>query len=318
MSDIVFYLKDYLKGELVQTHSSFVILTKDFAYKIKKPVNFGFLDYSTLEKRKYYIKKELEINKRLCPDVYLEMLTISKIDNTYEFSDKNPVEYILKMKRVDDNLFLINRLDKITIKDIKNIARVVAEFHLNAKKIYDMSLYDMMKFNTDENFSQTKEFIDKTISKEDYEFIKDRVDNFYKSHKTLFDKRQEVGYVVDGHGDIRLEHVVMSDKICIMDVIEFNDRFRIQDQINDMCFLSMELDLRGYYEFSKVYEESYKDITKDEDFDTLINFYKCYRAYVRGKVSSFLLNDPHIEDKDSIIKGASKLFRLAKEYAEKF
>lgn len=318
MSEVVFYLKDYLNGELVQTHSSFVILTKDFAYKIKKPVNFGFLDYSSLEKREYYIKKELEINKRLCPYIYLEVLPISKVGNTYEFSDKNILEYALKMKRVDDNLFLINKLDKISPEDMKNIAKVVANFHINAQKVYDIDLYETMRFNTDENFSQTKEFIDKTISKEDYNFIKDRVNNFYKSHKTLFDKRQKEGFVVDGHGDIRLEHVVMGNNICIMDGIEFNDRFRIQDQINDMCFLSMELDLRGYYEFSKIYEKTYKDITNDEDFDILINFYKCYRAYVRGKVSSFLLNDPHIDNKDKIIKEASKLFRLSKEYAEKF
>ncbi len=315
MSEVVFYLKDKLKGYLVQTHSSFVILTDEFAYKIKKPVNFGFLDYSTLEKRKFYSYKELEINKRLCPDAYIEVLPISKTDDGYEFSEKNVVDYALKMKRIRDEFFMINRLNTLNEKDLENIAKVVAEFHMNATKVYDFDLYQQMKFNTDENFEQTKVFVGKTIEEEDYNFIKNKVNSFYEHHKDLFIKRQKEGYVIDGHGDIRLEHIVMGNNICIMDGIEFNDRFRIQDKINDMCFLSMELDYRGYRNFSKVYENAYKSITKDKDFDTLLNFYKCYRAYVRGKVTSFLLNDPHIENKEEVINTATKLFKLSKEYA---
>ncbi|MGC8676714.1 MAG: gluconokinase [Hydrogenobaculum sp.] len=315
MSEVVFYLKDKLKGELIQTHSSFVIITDDVVYKIKKPVNFGFLDYSTLEKRKLYSYKELEINKRLCSDIYIDVLPISKIDDGYEFSDKNIVEYALKMKRVNDELFMINRLKDLTNKDIKNVAKRVARFHLETKKVYDFDVYNQMKFNTDENFEQTKEFVGKTIEQEDYDFIKDKVNSFYQKHKDLFYKRQKEGYVVDGHGDIRLEHVVMVKDICIMDAIEFNDRFRIQDQINDMCFLSMELELEGYKDFAKTYEDVYKNVTKDKDFEIFLDFYKCYRAYVRGKVTSFLLNDPHVENKDSAVESAKRFFKLAKEYA---
>ncbi|HEK25532.1 MAG TPA: gluconokinase [Hydrogenobaculum sp.] len=315
MSEVVFYLKDKLKGELIQTHSSFVIITDDVVYKIKKPVNFGFLDYSTLEKRKLYSYKELEINKRLCSDIYIDVLPISKIDDGYEFSDKNIVEYAVKMKRVNDELFMINRLKDLTNKDIENVAKRVARFHLETKKVYDFDVYNQMKFNTDENFEQTKEFIGKTIEQEDYDFIKDKVNSFYQKHKDLFYKRQKEGYVVDGHGDIRLEHVVMVKDICIMDAIEFNDRFRIQDQINDMCFLSMELELKGYKDFAKIYEDAYKNATKDKDFEIFLDFYKCYRAYVRGKVTSFLLNDPHVENKDSVVESAKRFFKLAKEYA---
>jgi len=315
MSEVVFYLKEKLKGELIQTHSSFVIITDDIVYKIKKPVNFGFLDYSTLEKRKLYSYKELEINKRLCSDIYIDVLPISKINDSYEFSDKNIVEYAVKMKRVSDELFMINRLKDLNNKDIENIAKRVARFHLETKKVYDFDVYNQMKFNTDENFEQTKEFIGKTIEQEDYDFIKDKVNSFYQKRKDLFYKRQKEGYVVDGHGDIRLEHVVMTKDICIMDAIEFNDRFRIQDQINDMCFLSMELDLKGYRDFTKIYEDTYKNATKDEDFEIFLDFYKCYRAYVRGKVTSFLLNDPHVENKSSIVESAKRFFKLAKEYA---
>lgn len=315
MSEVVFYLKEKLKGELIQTHSSFVIITDDVVYKIKKPVNFGFLDYSTLEKRKLYSYKELEINKRLCSDIYIDVLPISKIDYSYEFSDKNIVEYAVKMKRVNDELFMINRLKDLNNKDIENVARRVARFHLETRKVYDFDVYNQMKFNTDENFEQTKEFIGKTIEQEDYNFIKDKVNSFYQKRKDLFYKRQKEGYVVDGHGDIRLEHVVLVKDICIMDAIEFNDRFRIQDQINDMCFLSMELELKGYKDFAKIYEDTYKNVTKDEDFEIFLDFYKSYRAYVRGKVTSFLLNDPHVENKDSVVESAKRFFKLAKEYA---
>jgi Uncharacterized protein conserved in bacteria len=198
MSDLIYYLRENLRGELVQTHSSFVIITDEFVYKIKKPVNFGFLDYSTLEKRLFYSYKEVEINKRFCEDVYLGVIPIIKINNTYELSQEDiddalVVEYAVKMKRVKDELFMINKINSLKEEDIKNVAKKIAYFHSQSKKMYDFDVYNQMKFNTDENFEQTKEFIGKTIEQEDYEFIKDKVNSFMKSIKIFFIKGKKKG-----------------------------------------------------------------------------------------------------------------------------
>ncbi len=313
-------LAEELGGSLVQTHTSWVILLDDVVYKIKKPVNFGFLDYSTLEKRKENCEKEVLLNRRLCPWVYLGVVPISEVNGEWVLEeDSNVVEFAVKMRRILENRILVNRLSKAEKEDLKKVARRVAEFHLSAERVDEFGKPEVMKFNTDENFEQTKEFVGITISEEDYEFIKDKTDRFYEAHSELFYKRMEEGRIRDGHGDIRLEHIAFLDEgICIFDCIEFNDRFRYGDVLNDMCFLSMELDFFGRRDLSEAYEKEYLKITEDPEFDIFLPFFKCYRAYVRGKVTSFLLKDPHVseEEKNRAKEKAIKLFRLAREYAE--
>jgi len=323
--DLIQYLLKELNGELVQTHVSWVIIPshKRFVLKIKKPVNFGFLDYSTLEKRKLYCEKEVELNRRLCPWVYEGVVPISKVGDRYILDDtSNVVEYAVKMRYIPPERLLINRLNEVSEDEIKKVALRVADFHQRAKKVPEYGKIEVIKYNTDENFEQTKPFIGITIDKDLYEEIKEKTDRFYRDYKELFQKRIEEGKIRDGHGDIRLEHVAFLDEgICIFDCIEFNDRFRYGDVINDMGFLSMELDFYGKPDLAKVYEETYKTAMgeKDEEFYPLLNFYKAYRAYVRGKVTSFLLNDEGIpgEQKNQIKEKAKKLFTLAGEYLRK-
>ena len=309
-----------LGGEIVQTHTSWVILLEDIVYKIKKPVNFGFLDYSTLEKRKENCEKEVVLNRRLCPWVYLGVVPISEVGGEWRIEDDtNVVEYAVKMRRIPEDRILLNRLDDTIEEDLRRVARVVAEFHTSAERVDEFGKPEVMKFNTDENFEQTKKYVGITISKEDYEFIRDRTNRFYEVYGKLFYKRMEEGRIRDGHGDIRLEHVAFLDEgVCIFDCIEFNDRFRYGDVLNDMCFLSMELDFFGREDLRRAYEEEYLKITEDPEFNIFIPFFKCYRAYVRGKVTSFLLDDPHISEKEKgkAKEKARKLFKLAKGYAE--
>ncbi len=322
--DLISYLQKELDADLVQTHISWVLIPKhkEFVLKIKKPVNFGFLDYTTLEKRKENCEKEVKLNRRLCPWIYEGVIPISKVGEKYLLNDdSNVVEYAVKMKYLPQDTLLVNRLNKTTEEDMKNIARRVAEFHQKAQPKPEYGKLKVIKYNTDENFEQTKPFVGITIDEETYNFIKTKTDEFYKKYASLFEKRIKENKIRDGHGDIRLEHVAfLPQGICIFDCIEFNDRFRYGDQINDMCFLSMELDYRGYPHLAKTYEETYKELTgeRDEEFYPLLNFYKAYRAYVRGKVTSFLLNDPHIDrtQKEKIKETASKFFKLAKTYME--
>jgi hypothetical protein len=311
-------LAETLKAQVVQTHTSWVLLLKDVVYKIKKPVNFGFLDYSTLEKRLENCQKEVLLNRRLCQWVYLDVIPISLVDGQYRLEDpSNPVEYAVKMRRIPEERLLKNMLDKVSKEDMKRLANHIADFHLKAERKDEYGKLEVMKFNTDENFMQTEKYIGITISKEDYEFIKERTEGFYSKYAELFEKRIKEGRIRDGHGDIRLEHVAFLDEgVCVFDCIEFNERFRCGDMLNDMCFLSMELDFAGREELSKAYEEEYIKRTEDKEAELFLPFFKCYRAYVRGKVNSFLLDDPHYGKKEEAKALAQRLFKLSRSYAE--
>lgn len=311
-------LSKELGAKVIQTHTSWVLLLEDIVYKIKKPVNFGFLDYSTIEKRLENCKKEVELNRRLCQWVYIGVVPISFIGNRYVIEDSsNPVEYAVKMRRIPEDRLLKNILPEVSKEDMKRLARHIANFHLKAERKDEFGRLEVMKFNTDENFMQTEKYIGITIKKEDYEYIKEKTNQFYEKYKSLFEKRIKNGRIRDGHGDIRLEHVAfLQEGICVFDCIEFNDRFRCGDMLNDMCFLSMELDMMERKDLSKAYEEEYRKMTKDEEFDLFLPFFKCYRAYVRGKVNSFLLDDPHYTQKENAKAIAQRLFELSKMYAE--
>lgn len=311
-------LSKELGAKVIQTHTSWVLLLEDIVYKIKKPVNFGFLDYSTIEKRLENCKKEVELNRRLCQWVYIGVVPISFIGNRYVIEDfSSPVEYAVKMRRIPEDRLLKNILPEVSKEDMKRLARHIANFHLKAERKDEFGRLEVMKFNTDENFMQTEKYIGITIEKEDYEYIKEKTNRFYEKYQGLFEKRIREGRIRDGHGDIRLEHVAfLQEGICVFDCIEFNDRFRCGDMLNDMCFLSMELDLMEREDLSKVYEEEYQKITEDEEFDLFLPFFKCYRAYVRGKVNSFLLDDPHYTQKEEAKVLAQRLFKLSKRYAE--
>ncbi len=308
-----------LGAEVVQTHTSWVLILPEVVYKIKKPVNFGFLDYSTLEKRKENCEREVQLNRRLCPWVYIGVVPVSEKNGMWAVEDgSNIVEYAVKMRRIPEGALLSQRLESVSPEEIKKVAQVVAEFHLSAERADEFGKPEVMKFNTDENFSQTEPYIGRTISRKEYEFIRERTNLFYEKYEELFYKRMDEGRIRDGHGDIRLEHVAfLEEGICIFDCIEFNDRFRKGDVINDMCFLSMELDLAGREDLSEIYEKTYREITEDPEFELFLPFFKCYRAYVRGKVTSFLLDDPHVgEDQKKLAQNkASELFRLSARYA---
>ena len=309
-----------LGGTLVQTHTSWVILLEDVVYKIKKPVNFGFLDYSTLEKRKENCDREVALNRRLCGWVYLGVVPISEKGGRWVVEDEsNVVEYAVKMRRIPEGSLLSNRLENVFEEEIRKVARVIAEFHTSSERADEFGRLEIMRFNTDENFQQTEEFVGTTIGREDYEYIREKTNRFYSAYGDLFEKRIRDGRIRDGHGDIRLEHVAfMEEGVCVFDCIEFNERFRKGDVLNDMCFLSMELDFFGREDLTRAYEEEYLSITQDPEFDIFLPFFKCYRAYVRGKVTSFLLKDPHVsdEEKEKAKDKASKLFNLSRKYAE--
>jgi hypothetical protein len=310
--------------ELVQTQMSFVFLIDEYVYKVKKPVNLGFLDYTTLEKRRFYCQKEVELNRRLCPEVYLKVVSITKDKNNISIEGKGEIiEYAVKMRRLPQETMMDVLLtnNKVTTEMITEVAQKLAEFHQRAETNANISAFGDIKAitqNTEENFTQTEKYIGKTISPDMYHHIKTYNEGFIETNTSLFNKRVADGRIRDCHGDVHAAHICFSKDIYIYDCIEFNDRFRYCDVAAEVAFLAMDLDHYGRADLSRSFVSTYIDESKDRELVKLLNFYKCYRAYVRGKVESFKLDDPYIapDEKRQALEMASSYFDLAHAYTK--
>jgi aminoglycoside phosphotransferase family enzyme len=310
--------------ELKQTHISYVFLTKNFVYKIKKAVDFGFLDFSTLEKRRFFCEKELDLNRRLCGDMYLEVVPITESADAVKINGEGtPVEYAVKMKRIPEENIMTRLLEegKVDQKLVDRMAKIIAEFHKKAeadKRIGEFGSLPMIERNWRENFEQTEEFVGETVSPESYRLIQERIDEFMRRNVALFAKRVAENRIRECHGDIHSGNIFIADKIYIFDAIEFNERFRYCDVASEVAFLAMDLDFKERSDLSSFLVDRYVKYSGDRELELLLPFYKCYRAYVRGKVTSFKLNDPSIgsEEKSAATEEARAYFDLAANYAK--
>jgi len=309
--------------ELIQTHISFVFLTRNFVYKVKKAVDLGFLDFTTLEKRRFFCEKELELNRRLCGDMYLEVVPINRSNVIKIKGEGETVEYAVKMKRMPQERMMNKLLEKnkVDSKLIDRIAKIIAEFHSKAetnRRTSEFGSLAIIETNWNENFDQTREFVGKTISTKDFKLIRGRINDFMKRNASLFEKRMKEGRVRDCHGDIHSGNIFITDRIYIFDAIEFNERFRYSDVASDVAFLAMDLDFKERTNLSDFFVERYMEYSRDQELTKLLPLYKCYRAYVRGKVASFKLEDSSVgsEEKDAAMKEAKAYFKLASTYAK--
>ncbi len=308
--------------EMVQTQMSFVFVAGDYVYKVKKPVNLGYLDYTTLEKRHFYCQREVELNQRLCPDTYLGVVPITRNRNGIFVEGRGEViEYAVKMRHLPQEAMLNALLAKnqVSVAMVTRVAQRLVEFHQKAETNATISAFgdfDTITENTEENFTQTEKYIGNTISQERYRHIKDYTRNFIEKNVLLFRKRLADGRIRDCHGDLYADQICFTDSICIYDCIEFNDRFRYCDVASEIAFLAMDLDHYGRADLSRGFIDAYVTFSRDRELLRLLSFYKCYRAYVRGKVESFKLDDPHIpaEEKTGILAIARRYFELAEGY----
>jgi len=319
-----FYDHEVEDVKIFQTHISYVFLTGSYAYKIKKPVNFGFLDFSTLDKRKIFCEKELELNRRLCGDMYIDVLPVTMSEGGIELNGRGEVvEYTLKMKEFPQERIMDNMLerDEVTKEHIDRIARIMSDFYINTQTSDEINRYgsvDAIKFNWNENFEQTEEFMDKTIDREKFQLIKNSVNNFMEEKRYLFEQRIRDGRIKDCHGDLHSRNIFIVNGIYIFDAIEFNERFRFSDTAADIAFFIMDLDFKNRKDLSEFFLNRYLEYSNDNELLKLLDFYKCYRAYVRGKVLSFKLNDKYVDenDKKESAHMAKKYFDLSHKYAK--
>lgn len=309
---------------LLQTHASYLVLTGRRVFKVKKPVNFGFLDFSTLEKRRHFCEREVALNGRLCPGIHIGVIPISTQRGRLRFgSGEEIVDYAIEMRRLPERYFLLRLLaeGRISTREVDTIATTLARFYESQKPTAEIASWGRvprLRISTDENFRQTQDFIGRTISRPAFETIKLYTNAFYRHHASLFASRVRQGGIRDCHGDLHLEHIHLSPRrLTIYDCIEFNDRFRYIDVANDAAFLAMDFDFRGYPDLARYFASRIAGALHDPGLLRLLDFYKCYRAYVRGKVESFQAcadGVPDTEQRESQAR-AELYFRLGLRYA---
>ncbi|MCU0538143.1 MAG: AAA family ATPase [Hydrococcus sp. Prado102] len=311
--------------QLIQTHASSVFLTGDYVYKLKKSVNFGFLDFSSLDKRQHFLNEELRMNRVIAPDIYLEVLPITQTGDRFILEGTgNPVEYVLKMNQFPQETLLLNLFErgKLTEEHIEELGKVVAHFHsqtISNEYIRSFGEIDKIKSAIDENYERTKKYIGIAQTQKQYQETKKFTDAFLFDQKALFKQRQDNDKIRECHGDLHLKNICFwHDKIQLFDRIEFNESFRFVDVMYDVAFTVMDLDARKKKDFGNLFLNTYIEQTGDWEGLQVLPLYLSRQAYVRAKVNSLLLDDRAIseEDKQSAIKIAADYYRLAWEYTK--
>ncbi len=324
LSNPLSYPRTPARVRIVQTHASYLVLAGRRVYKVKKPVNFGFLDFSTLEKRRHFCEREVFLNRRLCPGIHLGVVPISRRGGKLVFGPSQEiVEYAVEMRRLPERYFLLRLLADglISTREVDAIVATLVPFYQvqqPAPQIEKWGRVARLRISTDENFRQTGDFVGATISRPAFEAIRLYTNAFYRRHTLLFAARIREGRIRDCHGDLHLDHIHLSpQQLTIYDCIEFNDRFRYIDVANDVAFLAMDFDFRGHPDLARHFAAHISRALQDPGLLRLLDFYKCYRAYVRGKVESFHASGdgvPETEQRTSRAL-AERYFRLALRYA---
>ena len=327
-----FYPHAVEKIELVQTHASYVFLTGDFAYKVKKNVDFGFLNYSTLAKRKFFLETELRLNQKIAPELYLEVLPISdRHDRFILDSSENIVEYTLKMCQFPQENLFSNLLKTAKLKSdceasqrhrLVELGKVVARFHQAAAcndYISSFGTPSKIKVAFEENYQQSQKYIGIAQTQEQFAATKAYTDAFFTNRKDLFQTRIEQHKIKECHGDLHLNNICLwQDKIQLFDRIEFNESFRFVDTMYDVAFTVMDLEAKQKPDFKNIFLNSYLEHTGDWTGLLLLPLYLSRQAYVRAKVNSFLIDDPQVNqaERQKAKKIASQYYRQAYQYTQ--
>ncbi|HWP58433.1 MAG TPA: AAA family ATPase [Candidatus Acidoferrales bacterium] len=315
--------------ELRQTHISCAFLAGPFVYKIKKPVCFPFVDYSTLERRRHFCQEEVRLNQRLARDVYLGVVPIFERDGRIRVGDGavnsesgRIVEYAVKMRRLPEERMLSELVAKngVAKGDIARLARKLFFFHRRAakEKATRYGSVSVLRERWSENFRETAPFVGQEIGAQDYGQIRDYAQQFLDRHAPRFERRAREGKVCEGHGDLRAEHVCVVDGIIVFDCVEFSESFRYADVSSELAFLAMDLDFLDRPGLGAELVQAYEQLAADEEISLLLPFYKSYRAYVRGKVECFKSRQEEVPEpeREYAKAKARRHFALAYRYAK--
>ena len=310
----------------LQTHISSILLTGDLAYKLKKPVDFGFLDFSTLELRELNCRREVDLNGRLAPDIYLGVEPVLFDGEHISIGDGGGggeiVDWVVVMTQLDNDDLGVGVLERgdLTHAKLDALVDILVPFYERARRGPEVDAFGeiaAIKFNTDENFVQTESYVGKLVSRDRFEHIRDWTNRFFVERKELFERRIVDGRIRECHGDLHLDNIFFCNPPIVFDCIEFNDRLACGDTGIDIGFLAMDLDARGRPDLSQHFVDRFIEKSGDNDLRDLIDFYKTYRAYVRAKVAAFTSDDPGLDatEKRKNRNAARNSFGLAYRYA---
>jgi aminoglycoside phosphotransferase family enzyme/predicted kinase len=296
--------------EVHYTHLSVVFLAGSHAYKLKKPVNLGFVDFTTPEKRRYFCEEEVRLNRRLAPGVYQGVVpvTLRGTDLHVEGSGE-VVDWTVKMERLPAEATLLRRLQRgeVAVALIEALAGRVATFHATADAgayIAAFGRFDVVARNARENFQQAAAHVGTTLSRPVFDRLQALNEETLARFRPLIEQRAGRGVPRDTHGDLHLDHVYLFPErpppadLLVVDCVEFNERFRYADPVADMAFMVMDLAFRGRRDLARVFSTAYFRAAGDDEGIQLLPFYTAYRAAVRGKVEGFELSEKEIPESE--------------------
>jgi uncharacterized protein len=316
------YTHPVRKVELVQTHISYVLLAGDYVYKIKKPVNFGFVDYSTLAKRRYYCHEEVRLNSRLCSDTYLGAVPIRENNGELSFEGRGRVvEYAVQMRRLPEERMLNRLLERGAVSDemIRAVAKRLASFHEQAETSQAIARYGdrAIRYAWRENLNQWSQYVGDTLTAEQDRILRSYGEAVFSHRAALLERRVAQLRIRECHSDLRTDAVCLTDGVCIFDCVEFSRRLRLVDVARDVGFLAMDLEYRDHPKLAEAFVHHYVALSADEDLRDIITFYKCYNACVRAKVEGLLTAEPEVPlgKQRAARKAARRYFDLACRYA---
>jgi len=311
------------KKKLIETHISWVILCDEFVYKIKKPVRYSFLDFSTIELRRHFCERELELNRRMSENLYLEVLPIRELNGKYTLGghDGPEVDYALKMRKLDPRrqMDVLLAKNRVAPSDIKALAEHIADFHGRATIIHQIDVLEIReKFNA---LSEEREFLSQNLGEQMAREIDHAIatsDIFLNSNKDLLEDRLRAHFYRDCHGDLHTRNIFLLPAPQPFDCIEFNDGYRAIDVLNEVAFLCMDLDAMARKDLSELFIAHYDQVFPvigSEREARLFMYYKCYRANVRAKVNSLRAKRAEgKKDRVQALSQARKYLRLMKSY----
>ena len=316
----------------MQTHVSYVLLTGDVVYKLKKPVNFGFLDYSTLEKRKHFCEEELRLNERGAGSLYLGMVPLTQAGDGFALAGEGEaVEYAVKMRQFPQSALLSDQFEKGLLDEakVRSLATTVAQFHAKTETSEHIRSYgttQKIREAFDENYEQTEGFVSddgvavtKPQTQQQFDETKAATDEFFATEQALIQKRLDQDKIRACHGDLHLGNICeWEDQLYLFDCIEFNEPFRFVDTMFDIAYIVMDLEVAGREELSKAFINQYVEESGDYEGLEILPLYVSRQSYVRAKVTSFMLGDPSVAeaDKQAAHDRAAKYYKLAWQYAK--
>ncbi len=309
--------------QVIETHISWVLLTGPYVYKIKKPMNFGFLDFSTLSSREFFCNEELRLNQRLTDDLYLQVLPITGTADAPQLGGEGtPIEYALQVRQFPQSNLLstLQANGELTSAHIDSMARQIAEFHLNAPIVpaaNEAGTPEAVMAPVEQNFEQIRPFLKDAADLQQLDALQGWAQASFARLKPLLQERKAGGFIRECHGDIHLGNATLIDgEVVIFDCIEFNEPFRFTDVYADTAFLAMDLEDRGLKSLARRFISQYLELTGDYRGLDLLNFYKAYRALVRAKVALFgLTPESDAVQRATTFKQYRKYANLAESYS---